>query len=311
LYSHSPDINTLNKIEMDSTNFEVHVERMIQLSKEKPLLPETYVPWADEPDADTLFMPEKLVSLEGHKLWETLSKAQQIEIGKLEVVQVMYSYAWAETLACYFFNRHLLTLNPDSVEYRFLIREIIEEFRHQEMFGMAIRKLDRKPIMPTRLHHFFGNFTVKWLPSSLVFMSVLSVELMADIYAKHIRKDARVFSVLRKSSELHHIEEGRHIVYTETWLKKFTENAGFFKATTYSMIVMLNAYFMRTLYVQKEFFEQIGVSDPELYYQEALKNYNIKFVEHALGAIVEFVKGFNGFNWLTKPLWNWVLNVKP
>jgi hypothetical protein len=52
------------------------------------------------------------------------------------------------------------------------------------------------------------------------------------------------------------------------------------------MIVMLNVYFMRTLYVQKEFFEQIGVSDPDLYYQEALKNYNIKFVEHALGLLL-------------------------
>jgi hypothetical protein len=295
---------------MDSVDFEVHVERMIQLSKDKPLLPETYVPWDDEPNEDTLFMPEKLVSLEGHKLWATLSKSQQIELGRLEVVQVMYSYAWSETLACYFFNRHLLKLNPDSVEYRFLIREIIEEFRHQEMFGMAIRKLDRKPILPTQLHHFFGNFTVKWLPSSLVFMSVLSVEMMADIYAKHIRKDDRVFSVMRKSSELHHIEEGRHIFYTEAWLKKFTQNAGFFKASSYSIIVMLNVYFMRTLYVQKRFFEQIGVSDPDLYYREANQNYNIKFVEHALGATVEFVKSFNGFNWLTKPLWNWVLKVK-
>ena len=92
---------------MDPVDFEVHVERMIQLSKEKPLLPETYIPWADEPDSNTLFMPEKLVSLQGHKLWDTLSKAQQIELGRLEVVQVMYSYAWSETLACYFFNRHL------------------------------------------------------------------------------------------------------------------------------------------------------------------------------------------------------------
>jgi hypothetical protein len=296
---------------MDTTKFEVQVERMIHLSKVNPLLPETYIPWDDEPDSDTLFMPEKLVSLEGHKLWDTLSKSQQIELGRLEVVQVMYSYAWSETLACYFFNRHLLTLNPDSLEYRFLIREIIEEFRHQEMFGMAIRKLGRKPILPTRLHRFFGEFTVKWLPSSMVFMSVLSVELMADIYAKHIRKDEKVFSVLRKSSELHHIEEGRHIFYTEAWLKKFTTNAGFLKATAYSMVVMLNIYFMRTLYVQKDFFERIKVGDPDCYYQEALKNYNIKFVEHALGPTVEFVRGFNGFNWLTKPLWSWLLNVKP
>jgi hypothetical protein len=295
---------------MDSVNFEIHVERMIQLSKDKPLLPETYVPWNDEPNEDTLFMPEKLVSLEGHELWSTLSRSQQIELGRLEVVQVMYSYAWSETLACYFFNRHLLTLDPDSVEYRFLIREIIEEFRHQEMFGMAIRKLERKAILPTPLHRFFGNITVKWLPPSLVFMSVLSIELMADIYAKHIRKDDKVYSVMRKSSELHHIEEGRHIFYTEAWLKKFTQNAGFFKASTYSIFVMLNIYFMRTLYVKRVFFEQMGVSNPDLYYQEAKQNYNKKFVEHALGATIDFVKSFDGFNWLTKPLWNWVLKVK-
>jgi hypothetical protein len=291
-------------------NFETVVERMIQISKDKPLLPETFIPWQDEPTALTLFLPNRLVSLEGHPLWQTLTQGQQIELGKLEVVQVMYSYAWSETLACYFFNRHLLSLNPDSSEYRFLIREIIEEFRHQEMFGMAIRKLERVPIQPTRLHKFFGNFTVRMLPPSMVFMSVLSVELMADIYAKHIRKDPQVFSVLRKSSELHHIEEGRHIFYTEAWLERFTGNAGFVKATSFSLLVMLNIYFMRTLYVQKEFFVRLGVVNPTQYYKAALSNYNHKFSEFALQASVDFVKSFKGFNWITRPLWKWVLKVK-
>jgi hypothetical protein len=294
---------------MKSENFEAVVERMIHISKEKPLLPETFVPWADEPTPETIFIPEKMVSLQGHPLWDTLSREQQIELGRLEIVQVMYSYAWSETLACYFFNRHLLTLNPDSPEYRFLIREIIEEFRHQEMFGMAIRKLERVPIKPTPMHKFFGNLTVGWLPSSNVFMSVLSVELMADIYAKHIRKDPAVFSVMRKSSELHHIEEGRHIFYTEAWLEKFTNNAGFIKRTHFSLLVMLNIYFMRTLYVKKEFFIRLGVSNPELYYKAALKNYNIKFAEFAMQAAVDFVRSFNGFNWISKPLWRWLLKV--
>jgi hypothetical protein len=295
---------------MKSNNFEATVERLIKISREKPLLPETYIPWSDEPNEDTLFMPEKLVSLEGHELWNTLSKKQQIELGKLEVVQVMYSYAWSETLACYFFNRHLLTLNPDSVEYRFLIRELIEEFRHQEMFGMAIRKLGRVPVLPTRVHKFLGNFTVRYFPPSLVYMSVLAIEMMADIYAKHLRKDERIFSVMRKSSELHHIEEGRHIFYTEAWLKRYTQNAGFFKATLYSIVVLLNVYFMRTLYVQRNFFEQIGVDKPNQYYRAALKNYHLKFAEYALQSTIDFVNTFNGFNWLTKPLWNWMLKVK-
>jgi hypothetical protein len=296
---------------MKSVNFEATIERMIQISKENPLLPETFIPWADEPGPDSLFVPEKMVSLQGHPLWDTLTKQQQIELGRLEIVQVMYSYAWSETLACLFFNRHLLSLNPDSVEYRFLIREIIEEFRHQEMFGMVIRKLDRVPVLPNRAHRIFANITVKRLPPSMTFMCVLAVELMADIYAKHIRKDENIYSVMRKSSELHHIEEGRHIFYTEAWLEKFTKNAGFFTSSAYSILVMLNVYFMRTLYVQKKFFVQLGIENPEKYYREALKNYNNKFAEFALQATIDYVKSFNGFNWLTKPFWSLILKVKP
>lgn len=295
---------------MKTENFESVVERMVQISKEKPLLPEAYVPWADEPDSQTLFLPDKIVSLEGHPLWSTLTRDQQSELGRLESVQVMYSYAWSETLACYFFSRHLLTLNPDSIEYRFLIRELIEEYRHQEMFGMAIRKLQREPVLPTRLHKFFGNFTIRFLPPSMVFMSVLSIELMADIYAKHIRKDPKVYSVMRKTAELHHIEERRHIFYTEEWLKKFTMNAGYIKASLFSLLVMLNIYFIRTLYVQKKFFMQLGVANPEKYYRAALKNYNHKFSEFALQATVDFVQSFNGFNTVTRFFWKWILKVK-
>ncbi|MDW3192854.1 MAG: diiron oxygenase [Cytophagales bacterium] len=294
---------------MEPAQFEETVERMIQISKEKPLLPEEFVPWDDEPTSDTLFMPDGLVSLQGHERWDDLTKEQQIELGKLEMVQVMYSYAWSETLACQFFNRHLLTLNPNSVEYRFLVRETIEEYRHQEMFGMAVRKLDRVPELPTGLHKLFGNLVTRWFPSSLVFMSVLSVELMADIYAKHIRKDERVFSVLRKTSELHHIEEGRHIFYTKLWLDKYTKNANFIMRSTYSLIIMLNVFFMRTLYVRRSFFVQLGLKEPDKYFKIARANFTKKFPDFAMDEAVSFVDSFKGFNFFTKPLWKWILKV--
>lgn len=295
---------------MNEKEFELMAERMIRVSKAKPLLPETFVPWEDEPGTQTLYMPLKMVSLEGHSLWTNLSCEQRIELGRLEVVQVMYSYAWSETLACHFFNRHLLTLNPDSVEYRFLIRELIEEYRHQEMFGMAIRRLGRKPEPPTTFHAFLGNFTARYFPASLMFMSVLSIEMMADIYAKHIRKDETVYSVLRKVSELHHIEEGRHIFYTRAWLERYTNKAGFFKRTVYSLVILLNILFMRSLYVKRTFFDQLGLQQPDVYYKAALKNYSNKFGDIAMGEVVEFVQSINGFNWLTKPLWRSLLKVR-
>lgn len=295
---------------MKTLEFEILAERMIEISKTKPLIPEHYVPWDDEPDLHTIFMPDQLISLQGHPLWNSLTRIQQVKLGKLEVVQVMYSYAWSETLACLFFNRHMLTLSPESVENRFLIRETIEEFRHQEMFGMAIKKLGHHPVLPNRWHRLFGNITVKFLPASLTFMSVLSIEMMADAYAKYLRKDENVYSVLRKSSELHHIEEGRHIFYTKEWLRRYTQNASFLKRSMYSMVVLLSVYFMKTLYVQRIFFEEIGVSNQELYYKEALKNYKKKFAPLILQEISLFVQDFGGLNCITKPFWKLLLNVK-
>ena len=283
------------------------VERLIKISKEKPLLPQEFVPWKDEPTEDNIFLPEQLISLHGHPLYDTLTLEQKKELGRHEVVQVMYSYGWSEGLACLFFNRHLLTLQPDNVEYRFLLRELIEEFQHQEMFAEAVKKLNGKPISPSFAHRMLGKITVNYFPSPTVFMSVLAVEHMADIYGKMMRKDKNVFSVLRKVSELHHIEEGRHIYYTELWLKRFTENAGFVKRTWYSLIVMFNILFMRTLYVKTEIFERIGVDDPKKYQKAAYNNFKKKFGRLCLDESIEFVNSFNGFNWLTRPFWKFFL----
>ena len=279
------------------------VERLIRISKEKPLLPETFVPWADDPELAERFLPDILVSLTGHPLADTLTPAQVRELGRLEVSQVMYSYAWSETLACLFFNRHMLTLEPDSGEYRFLIRESIEEFRHQEMFAEAVRRLGRGAAKPSGQHRFWGNITARFLPAPQVFMSVLAVELMADIYAHHIRRDEGCYSVLRKCSELHHIEEGRHIFYTKLWLRRYTDGAGFITRTRFSLIILLNLYFMRTLYVRKSFFERIGAPDPAACYKAARSHFKAKFGAHCLDEAVAFVDGFGGFNFITRPLW--------
>jgi hypothetical protein len=177
------------------------------------------------------------------------------------------------------------------------------------MFGMVIEKIKGHPIMPTGFHKLCASITVKFMPKSVVFMNVLGVEMMADIYAKHIRKDEKVYVVLRKSSELHHIEEGRHIFYAEMWLKKITDNIGVLKASVYSSIILLNLWFMRSLYIKEAFFERLGVENPKHYYKEAVKNYNKKFAEFALPEAIRFVKDFNGFNVFTKFLWNTILKT--
>jgi hypothetical protein len=286
------------------------LKRLIKISRDKPLLPETYIPWSEEPQVDEYFLPEHLNSLEGLELYETLTQKQKLELGRHEIVQVMYSYAWGEGLFCLFMNKYILGLPPDNLEYQFLLRELIEEFRHQEMFTQSILRLGGKPISISRAHRFIGTVTTKLLPPDCLFMGSLSIEIVSDRYGNYGRKDPKMYNVLRKVFELHNIEEARHIVFTKNLLVKYTAKAGPIRRTVYSFVVLLNVYFLRTLYVKKEIYERIGIGDPEEAYKQASKNYREKFTQNCLQDIIEFVDSWHGFNWLTRGAWRWLMHAK-
>ena len=222
----------------------------------------------------------------------------------------MYSYAWSEGLFCMFMNRYILTLKTQSVEYRFILRELIEEFRHMEMFNKAIEHCAGDAILPSRVHKFFGLFTVRFSPPDVVFISCLAVEMMADQYGDHLRKGQTIFPVLRKVSELHNIEEARHIVFTKLFLKKYTSKAGYIKRCVYSYIILMNIYFMRSLYVKKEIFDRISCDNSNGLYRRAVKNYNMKFGANCLDDIKAFVTEINGFNRATRWAWRTFLKTK-
>ena len=286
------------------------IERLIKISKERPLMPDTYIPWQEEPKSDEIFLPEVLASLQGLDIYETLTPTQKLELGRHELVQVIASYAWGECLFCLFMTRHMLTLPLDNVEHRFLLRELIEEFRHQEMFGQAINKLGGKPIKQTGIHKFLGEFSNKYLPADYLFMGSVSVELVTDVYGNYARKSPNIYPVLKKMFDLHNIEEARHILFTKSLLKTYAAKAGYVKRTLYSYVILFNILFVRTMYVKREIFERIGLENSDKVFKIAAKNFKTKFAEKCLDDIIEFVHEWKGFNRATRWAWRWLLNAK-
>jgi hypothetical protein len=286
------------------------VERLIKISNERPLLPETYVPWDVQPETTEIFLPEILNSLEGLPVYDTLTTLQKLDLGRHEAVQVMYSYGWGEGLFCVFMSRYMLSLQPTDVEYRFLLRELIEEYRHQGMFAQTVQQLRGQPLKPTRIHSFIGKFTTKYLPPDYLFMGSVAIELVTDTYGNYSRRDKQVYTVLRKVFELHNIEEGRHIHFTKGLLQRYTARAGYVKRSAYSFVILFNIFFLRTMYVKKEIFSRIGIKNADEIYKLALANYKQKFAENCLQSIVEFVQSWGGFNRTTRWAWRWLLDAK-
>jgi hypothetical protein len=286
------------------------VERLIKISREHPLMPETYIPWDLEPQPDDIFLPEFLTSLHGLPVYDTLTPIQKLELGRHELVQVISSYAWGECLFCVFMTRQLINLSQDDLEHQFLIRELIEEFRHQEMFARAINQLGGKPIKQSGLHKFFGEFSNKYLPADYLFMGSVSVELVTDVYGNYARRSPNIYPVLKKMFDLHNIEEGRHILFTKSLLKTYSAKAGFIKCTLYSYVILFNILFVRTMYVKREIYERIGLQEPDMAYKQASKNFKQKFADKCLDDIIEFVDSWKGFNIATRWAWRSILGAK-
>jgi len=289
--------------------FEHEIERLIQISKDKPLLPESFVPWETELEDHFELMPKTLLSIYGHELFDKMTSEQKKELARAEIAQVMYSYAWSEELACLFFFKYVSSLkNITSAECRYVLKEAEEECRHMQMFSMAVKKLNVQPLPPRWLHRSAAWFATRFLPADIMFMSVLGIELVTDVYGTELRQQPNIYPVLAKISQLHNIEEGRHIYFAELLLKRYTDKAGLFRRSIYSIVICLNIYFMRTMYVRKEIFIKIGL-DPDIYYKPAYAGLKQKFSEHCLRRSIEFVQKWNGFNWFTKIIWKQILKA--
>lgn len=286
------------------------IENLITKTYEAPIDPDTFIPWETPPEDSYLYMPNKLFSLHGHPLFDTLTPKQKTELAKREVAQVMYSYAWSEGLACLFFYSYLVSLKDSvSAEYRYLLIEIFEETCHQQMFSKGVQKLGVTTVPARKLHRFAGWFATRFMSPDVLFMSVLSIEIVTEMYGTALMDDPDVYPVLRKISELHKIEETRHMYFGELLLKRHTEHAGLIRRTMYSILVCVNLYFMRTLYVRKSILKDIGL-DPKVYYKPAYAGLKKKFAEHCLTKAISFVEEWNGFNWFSRLFWRALLSAK-
>ncbi len=286
------------------------IERLIRISRERPLLPETFVPWDTPEEPSHILLPEKLVSLYGHPAYERLSKAQRRELARREVAQAMYAYAWSEGLFCFFMNRYILHRLPDDLERRFLLREVIEESRHQEMFAATLQKLGCRPVPVNRFHRAVASLTVRFASADLAFLSCLAVEMMAERYGDQLLHTPGTFPVLQKVAQLHQIEEARHILFTKALLRQYTEKAGFWRRTQYSLVVLLNMRFFQSTYVRAEIYRDLGLDRPGRLRRAVFASYQERFAADCLDTVKTFVHSFGGFNFLTRPLWRWILKIE-
>ena len=251
---------------------------LIKISRENSLFFEQFYNWNEYSFNESMiwkdwFMDEKLISIYGTSEYKKLSDFEKKKLSYLEVCQIIYIYATSEWVFCLFLAKTLLNYKIESPEYNFILREQIEEYRHQDMFSRILSILKSKHTEISKL----WKWTMKWealniFPKYFYILQVV-IEIISWDFGRKCIENKQVFKLVRDASKIHEIEESRHIAFAKIMLDKYFKNSGFFGKTLWWWFVFFDILFINWHYIKLENFKKLWVKNYKQLYKIAKKQW--------------------------------------
>jgi hypothetical protein len=287
------------------------IDHLTEISREKSIFYENFYDWNSYVFSKDLiwknwFMDEGLLSIYGTTEYESLSEFQKKHLSYLEVCQIIYTYASTEAIMCLFLARILPNYPIWSSEYKFILREQIEEYRHQDMFERSLHILQSEH---AEISHFW-KFTMK-MESLLVspkyfFILQVVIELISWDFWDECIKNKDVCKLIRDNSIIHAIEESRHIEFAEIMLDNYFKNAWFFSKTLGGWFVFFDILFINAHYLKIENFKKLWVVNYRSLYFLAKNNWKRnKLKNFSSERWLRFIERYGFVTWANR----WAFNI--
>jgi len=130
---------------------------------------------------------------------------------------------WFENILKHKFLDYLYNKDPHDPNFRFMLHEVGDECHHSMMFGEFVRR-SGAPYYPVRWWARWGGQLMKETVSkATVFIGILAAEELMDYFNRSAMNNPAVHPTVRRISQIHVIEEARHISYAREYLKGFSK----------------------------------------------------------------------------------------
>ncbi len=196
-------------------------ERLSEAAAKKSFDPIKDIDWEEPFDLERFYLPEPDISLYGTPIYDALSREEKVRLSLHEAASAMASGIWFENILKHKFLDYLYDANPQDPNFRFMLHEVADECHHSTMFGEFIRR-SGAPFYPVRWWAKWGGHLMKEaMPSATVFIGILAAEELMDYFNRSAMTNPDVHPTVRRISQIHVIEEARHISYAHSHLANF------------------------------------------------------------------------------------------
>jgi hypothetical protein len=195
-------------------------ERLLKGSVKKSYAPIVDIDWDAPLDPDKFYLPPKTVSLYGTPLWDDMSRAQQIDLSRQELVNTLSAGIWFENMLNQALLRKMIHQDPTARATHYELTELGDEARHMVMFGKAIERVGAKPVRPRLYQRMIINALPLAFRDSLLWVVALIGEEIFDSLQRQIMDDPDLQPMMQRLMRIHVTEEARHIQFARDGLRK-------------------------------------------------------------------------------------------
>jgi hypothetical protein len=207
-------------VKPDGPSREEFSERLLKGSVKKSYQPVVDIDWDAPLDPDKFYLPPRVVSLYGTPMWDEMTRAQQIELSRQELVNTLSAGIWFENILNQALLRTLMHKDPTSRASHYALTELGDETRHMVMFGKAIERVGAKPVRPRLYQRVIINALPLLFRGALLWVAALIGEEIFDALQRQMMDDPEMQPIIQRLMRIHVTEEARHIQFARDGLRK-------------------------------------------------------------------------------------------
>ena len=177
--------------------------------------------WTERLDVDRWAMPPELLTVYGTPVWGDLTDEQRHKLSIAETANLFANTLHGEQVLVAGLSERLYGTKLSDEITDYLHHFLDEENKHMVMFGIFCRKYlgrvypDRSVAFPKLMAP--GEAEIGFYAMAMV------VEDFGDFYNIRTMKDDRCDPLVRDISELHHMDESRHLAFDRAYLTELSE----------------------------------------------------------------------------------------
>jgi hypothetical protein len=277
--------------------------RLLRSSAKKSYDPVVDIDWAADIPADLYGLSPEWSSLYGTPLWQEMTEEQRVTLTVHEYCSISGVGIWFEVLLMQLVLRDIYGDDPAQPHFQWALTEIADECRHSVMFARTAEKFGAPSYQPPARIRTLGKAFASKGNGPGAYAAILVAEEILDIFQRDLMKDERVQPLTRATSQIHVVEEARHMRFAREEITRRTPELSRWQLRRHRTVVAAVAAIVAENLVQPEVYAAAGLDvGRAVAAAKSNEHYAAKLRESA-GGLVDYLRGVGLIGGPSERLW--------